>query len=451
MARILCLDTATNGLDFLMRCQAAGHSVLWYDKTKKNRERPTAGKNIVPKIEDFDELRRKWIDWADIIWLTDNTTYVEMLEPLRLSGYPIFGAGTTAAQLELDRDKGQSAMKKCGLNVIDGRGFHDYDSAIAYVAKEGKAFVSKPSGDADKALSYVAKSPSDLIYMLERWKKNPDYVAKARSDGFILQEKVNGTEMAVGGWFGPNGFCDVFLENFEHKKLHDGDIGPNTGEMGTLARYVRKSKLADQILLPLTKMLHSLDYVGYVDNNAIIEDDGTPRPLELTMRDGWPLWYNVTALHRHMDDPLQWMLDLLKGKDTIDVHEGEVSVSVLVALPPFPYQHVVGKDLDGIPLYNATDTDHVHLCEVRLADDVPCMAGDQYVRMPCYVCTGEYPIVVTGCGDTITGARRSAYAALKKIEIPNDPFYRLDIGAPKRLREGIPKIQAMGYAKGLET
>jgi hypothetical protein len=39
---------------------------------------------------------------------------------------------------------------------------------------------------------------------------------------------------------------------------------------------------------------------------------------------------------------------------------------------------------------------------------------------------------------------------VKKIQIPNDPFYRHDIGNPKRLAEGIPRIQKMGFAKGLE-
>ena len=53
--------------------------------------------------------------------------------------------------------------------------------------------------------------------------------------------------------------------------------------------------------------------------------------------------------------------------------------------------------------------------------------------------------VVTGCGNTVRGARKSAYAAVKKISIPNTPFYRPDIGAG-RVREGIPAIQRHGYA-----
>lgn len=447
MSRILAIDTASNALDWLMRCQAAGHDVKWWNKTAKNGERPRAGEGIVPLIRDWSEVQRKWLDWADLIYLPDNVGYLETLEPYRLKGYPIFGCSVEAAKIELDRGAGQAAMKKAGLKVIDSKTFHDYDEAIAYVEKHNKPFVSKPSGDADKALSYVAKDPADLIFMLERWRKNPDFKAMARKYGFILQEKVDGVEMAVGGFFGPHGFNGHWLENFEHKKLMAGDMGPNTGEMGTLARYVRKSKLAEQILVPMTKLLTAMDYVGYVDNASIIQDDGTPRPLEFTMRDGWPLKHIVTALER--GDPAKWMIDLMHGRDTQDVRAGEVCICVVVALPPFPYQHVVGKDLDGIPLYGATDFEHVHLSEARLEADVPCMVAGHVLRVPCYVATGEYPLVVTGCSETITGARRSVYAATKKIRIPNDPFYRLDIGSPRRLVDGIPKIQAMGYANGL--
>lgn len=448
--RLLCLDPESNGLDFLMRCQAAGHDVQWYDKTRDDGSRPRAGEGIIPKIEDFNQVKRKWLDWADLIWLPDNTCYVGMLEPYRLTGYPIFGPGLDAVQWELNRTAGQQAMQKAGLKIVDCVEFHDYKSAIRYVEKEGRVFVSKHSGlvgEKNKARSYVAKSVDELIYMLERWDSNPDYRKEAKEQGFILQEKVDGVEMAVGGWFGPGGWSQWFLENFEHKKLIPGDLGPNTGEMGTMARYVKHSKLANQILLPMTDQLKRMRYVGYIDNNAIIQDDGTPRPLEFTMRDGWPLRHNICALHH--GDPAQWMLDLLKGKDTIDVTNGEVSISVLVALPPFPTPNVIGKELDGIPIYDADDFDHVHLCEVRMGDAVPTMVNDQLVRIPGYVTTGEYVAVVTGTGATISGARRSAYAAVKRIRIPNDPFYRLDIGSPRRLREGIPQIQKHGYAKGL--
>jgi phosphoribosylamine--glycine ligase len=216
--------------------------------------------------------------------------------------------------------------------------------------------------------------------------------------------------------------------------------------MGSLSRMVTKSKLAEQVLLPIAPVLDKLGYVGYIDNNCIIDADG-PWPMEWTMRDGWPTKHNVTA-HVKNEDPIQWMLDLLNGKDTMECVDGEVCVSVLIALPDFPYSKVTNKDLCGIPIRGAEDMEHIHLSEVMIGD-APTMVGDKVVTLPGYVTCGDYTMVVTGTGETITAARKSAYTAVKKVKIPNSPFYRPDIGAG-RMKKHLPELHRMGYAKGLE-
>lgn len=445
--KILCLDTASNALDFLMRCQQYGHEVMWWDKTRKDGSDRRAGEGLVPKLRDYEALRKKWIGWADLIYVLDNVCYLDLLEPYRQMGYPIFGCNVEAAELELDRGAGQKAMKAAGIPIIEGKDFHDYDAAIAYVRKNAdQVFVSKPSGEADKALSYVANSAADLIYMLNRWKTVPKYVESAKKDGFIIQEKKLGAEMAVGGWFGPGGWSQWWSENFEYKKLMDGDLGVNTGEQGTLCRLVSQSRLADLALKPMTKTLERLGYVGHIDNNVIIDAKGNIWPMEFTMRDGWPLKHNHVALQQ--GDPAQWMLDLLNGKDTMQATDGLVSISVVVTIPDYPYSKITNKEVCGIPIYGASDMEHIHLSEVMIDNEIPVQVGDRVVEMPCYVTAGDYVMVVTGTGETITGARRSAYTAIDKIRIPNSPSWRLDIGRSK-LVENLPKIQRYGFARNL--
>ena len=447
MLRVLILDTGSNALDFALRCLNAGHEVKWYDQPRKDGSRRRAGEGLVDKITDFDALRKKWIGWGDLIWLPDNTHYLDMLDPYRRIGYPIFAGSPESAEMELDRAAGQKAMADAGIPIMVSKTFHDYDSAAAFVRKNPQFLVSKPSGDANKALSYVAHDAADLIYMLERWKKDDKYRSDAREHGFILQEKKTGCEMAVGGWYGPGGWSKWYCENWENKKLMDGDLGVATGEMGTTVRMVRKSKLAEKVLLPIGPLLEKLDYVGYVDNNCIIDDAGTPWPLEWTMRDGWPLRHNFQSLLLN-DDPAQWMVDLLQGRDTLKFVDGQVSISVVMACPDFPYSKITNKDVCGIPIYDATDMDHIHLSEVMLGD-APMLVGDKVVTMPMYVSAGDYWLVATGTGETITGARRSAYSAIRKVHAPNSPFYRLDIGRG-RMIEQLPKVQKHGYATGLE-
>jgi len=445
--RILVLDTSSNCLDWLIRCSDHGHDVLWYDRPRDGGDPRHAGEGIVKKVRDLKEVQRKWIDWADLIYMPDNTYYVDMLEPLRINGYPVFAAGRAAAKMELDRQHGQDLMKSHGIPIMESVSFNDYDAAIAHVKKHPEMLVSKPSGDANKALSYVANNAGDMVYMLQRWKGREDLRAAARREGFILQEKKVGIEMAVGGWFGPGGWSKWRYENWENKKLMNGDLGVATGEMGTLSRPVLQSKLAKQVLDPIEPYLKKIGYVGYIDNNCIIDDKGRPWPMEWTMRDGWPLRHNVLAQMK--GDPADWMLDLFHGKDSIKFVDKEVCVSVVMAIPDFPYSKLTNKEVSGIPVYGAAeDREHIHPSEVMLGE-APIEIDGKVINAPQWVTSGDYVLVATGTSATIGGARRSVYAALSKVKLPNSPFYRTDIGRG-RMTKQLPKLQAMGYAAGLE-
>jgi len=445
--RILALDTSSNCLDWLMRCQNYGHQVLWYDRPRDNGTPRRAGEGIVKKVRDLNDVRRKWFDWADLIYMPDNTYYVEMLDPLRKNGYPVFAASAEAAKMELDRQHGQKLMKDAGIPIMESVPFHDYDAAIAYVKKHPEMLVSKPSGDANKALSYVADNAGDMVYMLQRWKGREDLRAAARSEGFILQEKKVGIEMAVGGWFGPGGWSKWVYENWENKKLMNGDLGVATGEMGTVTRPVLKSKLAEKVLYPIEPYLKKIGYVGYIDNNCIIDDHGRPWPMEWTMRDGWPLRHNIIAQMK--GDPADWMVDLLQGRDTIRFTDKEVCISIVVAIPDFPYSKLTNKEVCGIPVYNAAnDPEHIHPSDIMMGE-APVELDGKVLTVPHWVTSGDYLMVVTGCGTTISGARRSAYAAVKKVKIPNSPFYRTDIGRGRMVKQ-LPELVRLGYAPGLE-
>ena len=443
--RLLIIDNASNCLDMAIKATMAGWTVKWYDRPRPDGSPRRAGEGMIDKIKDFAEIQRKWLDWADLIYLPDNVLWTAMLEPYRARGYPILAPSVAAAALELDRDAGQKAMKAAGINIMSSKEFHDYDSAITFVKKHPEYLVSKPSGDANKALSYVASDPADLVYMLTRWKGREDLRKAARTEGFILQEKKVGVEMAVGGWYGPHGWSQWFYENWEYKKLMDGDLGVATGEMGTLSRMVTKSRLAEEVLKPMGEQLDKLGYCGFIDTACIIDDKGA-WPMEFTMRDGWPTKHNVTA-HIKNDDPIQWMLDGLNGIDSIEAVEGEVCVSIVMALPDFPYSKITNKELCGIPIRGA-EGDNYHLSEAMMAT-VPTMVGDKVVDMPGLATCGDYTMVVTGTGMSITAARRKAYSAIDKVKIPNNPFYRMDIGSG-RMRRQLPKLHDLGYAKGLE-
>jgi len=69
------------------------------------------------------------------------------------------------------------------------------------------------------------------------------------------------------------------------------------------------------------------------------------------------------------------------------------------------------------------------------------------VDQPCWVTAGDYLLVASGLGKTVEKAKDKAYDLLKTIEVPNNPFWRPDIG--DRLKDQIPLLQKHGYARNL--
>lgn len=111
--RILALDTSSNCLDWLMRCEGYGHQTLWYDRPRDNGTPRRAGEGILRKVRDWNEVQRKWIDWADLIYMPDNTYYVDVLDRYRPRGAPIFnlmGGAASTFTLQL----GNFELRKVG-------------------------------------------------------------------------------------------------------------------------------------------------------------------------------------------------------------------------------------------------------------------------------------------------------------------------------------------------
>jgi phosphoribosylamine---glycine ligase len=435
--RLLIVDPQGNALDFALRAQKDGHDVrLMIRQTEKTKH---IGRGLVNVIDDY----APWIRWADLVFMTDNTKYTYDLDQRwRPYGIKIVGASCATADWEINRVKGMEVFKKAGIEVPRYREFTDYDKAISYVKREDRRFVSKPCGEIeDKSLSYCAKSAVDMVYMLQRWRR----LGKHRQS-FILQEFIDGIEMAVGGWFGPGGFNQGWCENFEFKKLMVGDMGPATGEQGTVLRYVRASKLARKMLEPLTEQLSKAKYVGYVDVNCIIDGEGTAWPLEFTTRPGWPTFNIQQALH--LGDAAEWLMDLHEGRDARNWVMGLVATGVVVSIPDYPYSHMTRKEVVGVPIYGLDDeTEHTHWCEAMMGTAPRKVAGE-FVDMPQIVTAGDYVLVMTGVGGDVKASLDSTYRRLKKLEMPNSPMYRTDIGL--RLRRQLPTLSHFGYATGLE-
>lgn len=433
----MSMDSVGEGLALAIRCVRFGHAVrLWLD----DENNPTTG-------EGFRGVERvkNWLGsakWADVIVPTGNHQFMPKLDSLRKAGVKVFGPSVASARLEIKRAEGMKLFEKCGIDVPEYEQFNSLAEAEAHVRKTGERFVFKTLGDEDdKSLSYVGKSPADMIARLQRWQKlgmNP-------KGPVMLQEFIEGIELGVSSWMGSEGFIGKPNENFEHKKLLSGNCGPNCGEAGTVMKYVESSAIGDAVLYPLEEELVKLGHLGDIDVNCIVDKQGKAWPLEFTTRLGWPAANIMWASHK--GDPIEWMYDACNGEDSLEVSP-QVACGVVLAQPDYPYSQKTKAETDGIPIYGVTEKNQQYIAaqSVKVVKQ-PNMEGERVVDKDTWTSTGDYLCVVTGLGKTVKKACERAYSTVKELHVP-DLIYRDDVG--EKLEKELDELHKHGFATEFE-
>lgn len=437
---VLIIDSDRCGLDFAMRCVAAGHSVRWFIYSVK----PTKMGQGIKGIQIVDDWRAH-MTWAKdgLIYLTQNDRYLTEIDRYRDFGFKVFGPTVASARLEINRSLGMDAMKAVGIDVPPYHTFDSLEAAEAFARKSSDSWVFKPMGDEDdKSLTYVSHDPADLV----GWLRRQMLAGKKLKGQCMMQEKVDRiAEIGVSGWMGPDGFLpERFQVCFEHKPLMDGDVGPATGEQGSVCQYVTEDKLATEMLLPMEPILRTLGHRGDFAVGAIIDKKGRAWPLEFTARCGYPAWWIQGASHR--GDPAQWMRDLLDGKDSLKVSY-DVAIGVVMAQPQYPYSTATPAMVEGVPIAGVEDVmADVHLVEAMMGKG-PMMANGRVVEGTEYQTAGEYVLVATSLGKTVTKARERVYDVVDAIHYPNR-MYRTDIG--EKVIDALPKLHGHGWATEMQ-
>ncbi len=437
--RVLVIDTENLALDFVLRAAAAGHEVRWYRHSPRKPIRDGQGFRGFTLVADW----RPHMVWAreGLIVNTGNAALLHELDRYRdLPGFglSLFGPSVASARLEIDRGAGMEAFKAVGIDLVPYRLVATLDEAERVARETDRPLVFKPAGSTeDKSATYVAKDPADMVGWLRR-KKARGGIGKGP---FMLQDKLDMVgEMSVSGWFGPEGFLpDKWNVCAEFKKLAAGDVGCTTGEMGSVTQYMRADKLAAEALEPLAPILRVAGHRGDFCISGGMDSKGKFWPFEVTARFGYPAWFNQTACHK--GDPVEWMKDLLAGRDTLRVSY-DVCVSVVMGAGRFPHNATPPDAIEGLPIEGVEAAiDDLHLCQV-MRGNAPVMRDGKVVDAPTCLVSGEYVAVATGTGATVEAARKRAYATVKRVSWA-DQLYRNDIGCS--LKESLPVFHRFGY------
>jgi len=366
---------------------------------------------FVEKVDDW----KAYIDWADVIVFGD-VGFGSVADGLRTRGKLVVGGSSYTDRLEMDREFGQSEMKSVNLLTLPHWDFTDFDAAIQFIKETPGRYVFKPSGNVHSDMKGILflgdeEDGRDIVEVLEHNKKSWSRKIKR----FQIQKFASGVEIAVGAFFNGNDFVLPININFEHKKLFPGDIGPYTGEMGTLMFWSQPNNFFNATLAKMKEKLQVSKYVGYIDINCIANARGA-YPLEFTTRFGYP---TISIQMEGVTSPWGEFLYLIAKGENFDLKTKRgFQVGIVVAVPPFPYDDKKEFETykDSSILFKKPTLDGIHLGDVKLVDNDWHLAGES-----------GYALVVTGSNSTVEEARRHAYRRVKNIMLQN-MFYRTDIG-----------------------
>jgi phosphoribosylamine--glycine ligase len=385
------------------------------------------GNGFVDKVPNWHD----YIDWANVI-VFDDIGFGDDAECLRAQGRNVIGGTCYTDRLEMDREFAQAQMKEVGLDILPFKHYESVDDAIASLKQFPRRVVVKPNGSAqsEKVLTFIGQHQSglDVLAHLEKLKCGWGEV-----NSFELQQYAEGVEVAVGAFFNGHRFILPACVNFEYKKMYPGDIGPTTGEMGTLCFWDSKCRLVKDGLLPMESKLEEAGYRGYFDVNFIATSDRL-RPLEFTSRFGYP------TINLQIEGVLgpwgQFLCGLAKGERATLTTKAGFQVAIVVSVPPFPFKDTKAFDRysrDAMVVFRSNDKRGVHPCDIKVEDGEWLLTG-----------TEGYALVVTGSGQTVDEARAEAYERVQTIAIPN-MGYRIDIG--DRWRRDADLLLGWGYLR----
>ena len=414
--KILFISVSGDGFCLANKLAEEDNDVFFWVKEKKYRA-VGRGRNNPKLITSWEE----YVNKADFV-LFDMVGMGTIADYLR-KRVPVFGAGSIADDMELDRDFGIRLMEKVKtkdsyVDISPHKKFSSLREGIAFLEGKNEPYVFKPMGNKGEGWTFVAKETNEgLIGFMENLPK--DFP-------FMLQQKIDGIEISTEGVFNGKKFL-AFNHTIEKKRFMNGNVGPNTGCMGSTVWVCDADEIVENTLLLLESVLAKENYHGVIDVNCIVQEDKLWF-LELTPRLGYCAIQNLW--HLMEDDPTKFFYQIAKGNNNIGTFSKEFSVGVTLSMPPFPdYEDMKKvKMLTGLKVLDIPEKyqPFVWLQDVMYENDEPRMAGvDGLVGY------------VLATGKTVDKASKQAYNLIKDISIMNDLQYRTDItdGVEKSIKQ----------------
>ena len=338
------------------------------------------------------------------------------VDAFREAGLRIFGPTRAAAQLESSKDFAKAFMARHAIPSAAYATFDNAAEASAYVERQGAPIVVKADGLAAGKGVVVAATREEAHGAIDAMLTRRQF--GAAGERVVIEALLEGEEasfivMSDGSHVLP------LATSQDHKRLRDGDQGPNTGGMGAYspAPVVTPeihARVMREIIQPAVQGMarDGLPYVGFLYAGLMIDAAGNPKVLEFNCRLGDP--ETQPMILRLKSDLLDLVDHAIAG--TLDRAEADwdrrAALGVVLAAAGYPDEPRKGDRIEGLPKPEA---------------DCRVFHGGTRLESKAVLTNGGRVLCVTALGDSVRMARARAYRAVDAIRFEGMQ-YRKDIG-----------------------
>ena len=350
-----------------------------------------------------------------------------VVDRFRIEGLRIFGPTASAAQLEGSKAFAKDFLARHGIPTAYYAVHTDVDAALAYIRDKGAPIVVKADGLAAGKGVIVAMTLAEAEDAVrDMLSGNAFGSAGAR---VVIEEFLNGEEASFISMV--DGVTALpMATSQDHKRVGDGDTGPNTGGMGAyspapvVTPEVHARVMRDVVEPTVRGMIaDGIPFTGFLYAGLMIDDAGMPKVIEFNVRFGDP---ETQPVMLRLDSDL---LDLVEAAIDGRLHAVEArwnprpSLGVVMAAKHYPETPTIGDIIHGLAAPPPANTKIFH-------------AGTAFDADGNLVTSGGRVLCVCALGATVAGAQLSAYAAMADITWEGE-FHRHDIGRRAIGREQI--------------
>ncbi len=339
-----------------------------------------------------------------------------MVDAFQAAGLRIFGPTKAAARLESSKDFAKAFMAQHGIPTSDYETFDEAGAAHDYIRARGAPIVVKADGLAAGKGVIVAPTEDEAHRAVDMMLVEHGMgVAGAR---VVIEDFLEGEEASFIAIVDGKHVL-ALASSQDHKRLLDGDKGPNTGGMGAyspapIVTPAIHARVMREVIQPVVKGMANAatPYVGFLYAGLMIAADGTPKVLEFNCRLGDPETQPImlrlkSDLYDLLDHALNGELDKIEAE-----WDRRVALGVVMAAAGYPAAPRKGDQISGLPV----SIEDAHVFHAGTTEN------DGKV-----VTSGGRVLCVTALGDTVRVAQRRAYEIAEQIHFDGKQM-RTDIG-----------------------